>query len=75
MSDRLEKEEITKPKDQRSELSLIEKIEFVINNNFKRVTYTEAFEILRNSKPNKKKNLNIQFLNGELIFKVNMKGF
>ncbi len=55
LSDRLEKEEISKPKDQRSELSLIERIEFVINNNFKRVTYSEAFEILRNSKPNKKK--------------------
>ncbi|MEC7478818.1 MAG: asparagine--tRNA ligase [Bacteroidota bacterium] len=55
LSGRLEKEEISKPKDQRSELSLIERIEFVINNNFKRVTYSEAFEILRNSKPNKKK--------------------
>ena len=54
LSNRLEKEEISKPKDQRSELSLIERIEFVINNNFKRVTYSEAFEILRNSKPNKK---------------------
>ena len=54
LSDRLEKEEISKPKDQRSELSLIERIEFVINNNFKRITYSEAFEILRNSKPNKK---------------------
>ena len=54
LSDRLEKEEMSKPKDQRSELSLIERIEFVINNNFKRVTYSEAFQILRNSKPNKK---------------------
>jgi len=54
LSDRLEKEEISKPKSQRSELSLLERIEFVINNNFKRVTYSDAFEILRNSKPNKK---------------------
>ena len=54
LSDRLEKEEMSKPKDQRSELSLIERIEFVINNSFKRVTYSEAFQILRNSKPNKK---------------------
>ena len=54
LSDRLEKEEMSKPKDQRSELSLLERIEFVINNNFKRVTYSDAFEILRNSKPNKK---------------------
>ena len=54
LSARLEKEEMSKPKDQRSELSLTERVEFVINNNFKRVTYSEAFEILRNSKPNKK---------------------
>ena len=54
LSDRLEKEEMSKPKDQRSELSLLERIEFVINNNFKRVTYSDAFEILKNSKPNKK---------------------
>ena len=54
LSDRLEKEEMSKPKNQRSELSLVERIEFVINNNFKRVTYSDAFEILRNSKPNKK---------------------
>ena len=54
LSDRLEKEEMSKTKDQRSELSLIERIEFVINNKFKRVTYSEAFQILRNSKPNKK---------------------
>ena len=54
LSDRLEKEEMSKPKNQRSELSLLERIEFVINNNFKRVTYSDSFEILRNSKPNKK---------------------
>ena len=54
LSDRLEKEEMSKPKNQRSELSLLERIEFVISNNFKRVTYSDAFEILRNSKPNKK---------------------
>ena len=55
LSDRLEKEEMSKPKNQRSELSLLERIEFVISNNFKRVTYSDAFEILRNSKPNKKR--------------------
>ena len=36
-------------------MGLIEKIKFVIENDFKRVSYTEAYEILRNSKPNKKK--------------------
>lgn len=48
-------EEKAKPTDQRSELSLLEKLQFVIDNNFKRVSYTEAIDILRDSKPNKKK--------------------
>ncbi len=52
---RLLDEEKTKPQNERSEMSLTEKLKFVVDNNFKRVTYTEAFEILRNSKPNKKK--------------------
>ena len=55
---RLLDEEKTKPQAERSELSLIEKLNFVINNNFKRVSYTEAIDILRNSKPNKKKKFN-----------------
>ena len=48
-------EEKQKPKNERSELALIEKLKFVIENEFKIITYTEAFEILRNCKPNKKK--------------------
>ena len=52
---RLLDEEKTKPQNERSEMSLIEKLKFVVDNNFKRVTYTEAIDILRNSKPNKKK--------------------
>src|SRR5690606_39105939 len=40
------------------ELSLIEKLNFVTDNHFKRVSYTEAIEILKNSKPNKKKKFN-----------------
>ena len=36
-------------------MALIEKLRFVVENNFKRVSYTEAIEILKNSKPNKKK--------------------
>ncbi len=36
-------------------MTLLEKLHFVVENNFKRVTYTEAFDILRNCKPNKKK--------------------
>jgi asparaginyl-tRNA synthetase len=55
---RLFEEEKTKPQAQRSELTLLEKLKFVVDNNFKRVSYTEAIDILRNSKPNKKKKFN-----------------
>ncbi len=55
LNDRFVKEESQKPQAQRSDMSLLEKLQFVLENNFKRVSYTEAFEILRNSKPNKKK--------------------
>ena len=36
-------------------MTLTDKLRFVVDNNFKRVSYTEAIDILRNSKPNKKK--------------------
>jgi asparaginyl-tRNA synthetase len=52
---RLLDEEKSKPQAERSQLPLIEKLRFVTDQPFKRVTYTEAIEILRNSKPNKKK--------------------
>jgi len=52
---RLLDEEKTKPQAERSDMSLIEKLNFIIDNNFKRVSYTEAIDILRNSTPNKKK--------------------
>ena len=52
---RLLDEEKTKPQAERSPMALIEKLKFVTENEFKRVPYTEAIEILRNSKPNKKK--------------------
>ena len=42
-------------KEERSELGLIERLNFVLKNEFERITYTEAINILRNSKPNKKK--------------------
>ena len=55
LDQRYTQEEKTKPQIERSEMGLLEKIEFVINNPFQRITYTEAINILRNSKPNKKK--------------------
>ena len=55
LEERLLKEESQKPQIERSDLSLIEKIKFTVNNEFTRISYTEAFEILRNSNYNKKK--------------------
>lgn len=55
LENRLIQEDKTKPQAERSEMTLTEKLRFVIENNFKRVSYTEAIDILRNSKPNKKK--------------------
>ncbi len=52
---RLQEEEKQKPQNERSEMGLIEKLEFVINNDFERITYTEAIEILKESNHNKKK--------------------
>ncbi len=52
---RLAEEEKQKPQNERSEMGLIEKLEFVINNDFQRLTYTEAIDILKNSSANKKK--------------------
>lgn len=48
-------EEQQKPQHQRQELSLIERLKFVSEHQFERVTYDQAIEILKNSKPNKKK--------------------
>jgi len=55
LDERLFNEEKSKPQAERSPMRLVEKLKFVTDNNFKRVSYTEAIDILRNSKPNKKK--------------------
>ena len=60
LNQRLENEEKNLKKEDRSELGLIERLNFVVENTFERITYTEAINILRNSKPNKKKKF--QFL-------------
>ena len=59
LSERLLNEEKTKPQNERSELNLIEKIQFVIDNDFVRISYSDAFEILKNSNKNKKRNLSL----------------
>ncbi len=58
LENRLLQDEKSKPEKDRSPMPLREKIDFVLKNNFKRVSYTEAIEILKNCKPNKKKKFN-----------------
>jgi asparaginyl-tRNA synthetase len=55
LAQRLAEEEKQLPQDKRSETGLIEKLEFVLNNNFERISYTEAIDILKESNYNKKK--------------------
>lgn len=55
LDQRAQEEENAKPADQRAELGLLEKLRFVVENHFVRLTYTEAIDILRNSNHNKKK--------------------
>jgi len=54
LEERLIEEEKAKPQDQRSPMNLTDKLRFVVENQFQRLTYTEAIDILKNSNPNKK---------------------
>lgn len=55
LADREAKEEKSKPMAERHEMGLLERLQFVVANDFERLTYTEAVKILLNSKPHKKK--------------------
>ena len=55
LAQRLADEEKQLPQEKRSEMGLLEKLEFVLNNGFERLTYTDAIEILKESNHNKKK--------------------
>lgn len=55
LEQRLIEEEKSKPQSERSEMMLLDKLKFVLDNNFKRVSYTEAIDILKSSKPNRNK--------------------
>ena len=54
LESRLIQEEKNKPQNEKSEMALIEKLEFVLKDDFARISYTEAIDILKNSKPAKK---------------------
>ncbi len=58
LAQRLEEEEKQKPVLERTEMGLLDKLAFVVNNDFERITYTEAIDILKNSNHNKKKKFN-----------------
>ncbi len=53
LSKRQQEEEKNKKADDRS-MELIEKLKFVVDNDYVRLTYSEAIDILMNSKPHKK---------------------
>jgi asparaginyl-tRNA synthetase len=55
LDDRDNTEQQSKPQNERNELRLTERLQFVANNPFKRITYTEAIEVLLNSAHYKKK--------------------
>ena len=55
LEDRLIQEDKSKPERERQGMALTDKLKFVVENNFTRLSYTEAIDILKNSKPNKKK--------------------
>ncbi len=55
LAQRLAEEEKQLPQDKRSEMDLLEKLEFVLTNGFERLTYTDAIQILKDSNHNKKK--------------------
>ncbi|HXR79969.1 MAG TPA: asparagine--tRNA ligase [Saprospiraceae bacterium] len=54
LKERQEQEEQSKPQAERSTMDLISKLRFVVDNQFERLSYEEAIEILKNSTPNKK---------------------
>lgn len=55
LDSRAKEEDKNKPQNERAEMSLLERLQFVLGNEFIRLSYTEAIDILRNSNPNKKK--------------------
>ena len=55
LDDRDNTEQQSKPQNERNELRLTERLQFVANNPFKRITYTEAIDVLLNSAHYKKK--------------------
>jgi asparaginyl-tRNA synthetase len=58
LEQRIVQEDKNKPQQDRQPMDLLEKLQFILEHDFERITYTEAIRILKNSKPNKKKKFN-----------------
>ena len=65
LKNRLLEEEKSKPQNERSELNLVDKLNFVLENNFERITYTEAIDILQKVNQTKRNSLNTLSMVGE----------
>jgi asparaginyl-tRNA synthetase len=70
LDQRLAEEEKQKPQNERSGMSLMDKLNFVLDNDFERVTYTEAIQLLLDSPAYKKRNSSMT-LSGVSICKAN----
>ena len=68
LQQRLYDEEKNKPKNERNEMKLVEKLKFVVNNKFERISYSDAFEILENCSKNKKKKFEFLVTNWGMDF-------
>lgn len=55
LNKRAEDDDKKKPQNERATMGLLERLQFIVDQDFERVTYSEAIDILKNSKPNKKK--------------------
>jgi asparaginyl-tRNA synthetase len=55
LNQRLIEEEKNLKQEEKGDLTLLERLQFILDNDFKRISYTEAIDILKNSNPNKKK--------------------
>jgi asparaginyl-tRNA synthetase len=55
LDNRLKEEDKTRKKEEQSTMGLTEKLNFVLAHPFERITYTRAYEILKDSQPNRKK--------------------
>ena len=55
LDERIQAEEKNKKAEERRPMGLLDTLRFVVDNDFERITYTEAIRLIKNSKPYKKK--------------------